>query len=249
MKLRYLALGASLMAAVSANAFSLDPSWAGGYVPFGSSPNGDTATLNNPIHISSGDASADVLAGLIDGNPQWFASTPTVVREADVAGTLSLDHLAPRFGLNSTDGRYYTGWNFDARFNTPDGSSIPNALRWVCLEQGDGGTWIFGFGPMPYFNADNQEQYYRDGSNQYGAYNYEFSTNIATEWGVPGDYSNSTTLFLVDESTDPLNGGLDVNIHDAMQFTQNYHQVPAPEPASIALIGLGVIGLLRRRRS
>lgn len=249
MNIRLLALAIGLATAAGARAFTLDPSWAGGFNGYISSPNGDTSTILTPVHTISTDSAADTLATLINGNSQWFASTPTVVRASDIAGVLSLDSMNATV-FSSGDGRYFTGWNFAARFNTPNGSSIPSALRWVCLEQGDGGTWVFtnGFQPsQPYFFKADQEPSYRDGTNSFGTYNYQFGTNLATEW-APGDYTNLTTLFLVDESTDPLTGGLDVNIHDAVQFQQNYHQVAAPEPASVALIGLGVVSLLRRRR-
>lgn len=99
-------------------------------------------------------------------------------------------------------------------------------------------------GTATYMNADDSQELVYDFTISGVAINNPFESAAGT-WSYvsgKGDYANFATGL----GTNTIN----INTTDTSSlWTTKGELVPVPEPASIAVIGVGLLGLLRRRRS
>lgn len=241
MRLRISTL-AMVLAPLGAQAFTLTFPYAGGHVSFASGSSSFT-TFSDPIHMNSASADATGLSVLL----KQAVVGSVVTFGADVPGVMAFDQLQA-----STVDRG-GGGIWDSRLTTS--ADLSNTF-WVVYQQTsvDGASPTFGFlfqenatDLVPHFMKTTIDPFYRNGTDTYGSFNYRYSAGLWTflPGSNPFTLQKNWTAFLVDDTT--VGGVRNFQIHDGVNFN-NFIQSPVPEPASLAILAVGVIALLRRRK-
>lgn len=243
----------------SAQAITLNPNWnAGSHVLSVDSPNGDTVRLSDPVHEDRNGAMADALAAAIVNNAPSGYQLPAIQRaNADYDGIADMYSLVAGIGFDAGTGRYYTGSEFGMNLLTPNANPVPENVRWVNLIHDEWGLWgtsnwimmdAFNSGDYPFYYSPANDPSHRGlvpGDPATADNYYNFDTNLYT-LADPQDWTRTTAAFLVmitGSGPDTI-----LTIFDGVSYRNDQHQVPVPEPATMAVLGLGALALMRRRK-
>ncbi|RYG86794.1 PEP-CTERM sorting domain-containing protein, partial [bacterium] len=174
------------------------------------------------------------------------SAPPTVTIGAGIAGVASVrkqDAWLPSSG----DGRYFSGSLFQIDYEAPNDPDLRWLVAYSFFPQGSGpyagALFTSGFqNEQPFFYTEAEDPSKRENDV------YSLDSGVAS-LSAPGTYDWNVYATLATVARDAAGTVTGITIHDGVRLSGTTVLVdPVPEPASFAVLGLGIAALVRRRR-